>query len=207
VSDSSAGVQATWLRIVAVLEGDEPDPIAVNESLTAIGGLRRDLDRIEYQLIRTARGTGLGWREIAHRLGLRSRQAAEQRYLRLSTHAEPDLGAVRKRLARRREMDSQAGADAARLRAAVDGLLGQLGSLVGSHDLDRRNARAAALLLAADTLRIAVDGEAGALYDLAAQAVTDLAGAPSDLRSDALDKAVHEVRAALDSVRPPLSPR
>lgn len=181
---------------MSVLESGEPPSVDVNISLTMVGGLRRDLDRIEHRLIGLARGAGAGWQEIADSLGLRSRQAAEQRYLRLDASAEPDLGAVRKRLARRREMDARADPRAARLRTAAGVLIDELEQVVR-----RTGGVDAVAALALSTLRIAVDGEAGALYDLVRQAVDDLGGPPPSLRSDTLDTAVAEARAALASAR------
>lgn len=185
-----------WRWIASVLEAVEPSRVDVNASLTLIGGLRHDLDRAEHRLIGLARSTGAGWQEIADSLGLRSRQAAEQRYLRLDANAEPDIGAVRRRLARRRELDARADARAARLRAATGALIDELEQVVRrSEDV---NAVAA---LALSTVRIAVDAEAGALCDLVAQALDDLRGLPPGLRSDALVVAVAEIDKALAAAR------
>jgi hypothetical protein len=161
-----------------------------------MGGLRSDLDRVEHRLIGLARSMGTGWQDIADSLGLRSRQAAEQRYLRLDASAEPDIGAVRRRLARRREMDARADARAVRLRAAAGALVDELEQVV------RRSQDAnAAAALALSTVRIAVDAEAGALYDLVARALDDLHGLPPALRSDALVVAVAEAGEALAAAR------
>jgi len=161
-----------------------------------LGGLRHDLDRVEHRLIGLARGSGAGWQEIADSLGLRSRQAAEQRYLRLDASAEPDIGAVRRRLARRREMDARADARAARLRSAAGALIDELERLVR-----RPEGVNAVAALALSTVRIAVDGEAGALYDLVAQSLDDLQGLPPGLRSDALNVAIAEAHEALVTAR------
>jgi hypothetical protein len=62
------------------------DPPDVDQLLGALGRidqLRAGLDRAERQLIGAARAQGASWRELAAALGLRSRQAAEQRWLRL----------------------------------------------------------------------------------------------------------------------------
>ena len=196
MTESSTHPADQWRWIVSVLEAAEPSRADVNASLTLVGGLRRDLDRIEHRLIGMARSAGVGWQEIADSLGLRSRQAAEQRYLRLDASAEPDIGAVRRRLARRREMDARADARAARLRAAADALIDELAQVVRrSEDV---NAVAA---LALSTVRIAVDAEAGALCDLVAQTLDDLRGLPPGLRSDALAVAVAEAGAALAAAR------
>jgi len=186
--------QRRW--IASVLEAAEPSGKDVNTSLTLMSGLRSDLDRVEHRLIGLARSMGAGWQDIADSLGLRSRQAAEQRYLRLDTSAEPDIGAVRRRLARRREMDARAGARAARLRAAAGALVDELDQVARrSQDVN------AAAALALSTVRIAVDAEAGALYDLVARALDDLRGLPPALRSDALVVAVAEAGEALVAAR------
>jgi hypothetical protein len=184
-----------WRWIMSLLEAGEPSRPDVNTSLTLVGGLRRDLDRIEHRLIGLARGAGASWQEIADSLGLRSRQAAEQRYLRLDASAEPDLGAVRKRVARRREMDARADARAARLRAAAGALIDELEQAVR-----RTEGVDAVAALALNTLRIAVDSEAGALYDLVTQALDDLRGLPRALSSDALGTAAAGARDALSAI-------
>ena len=59
------------------------------DALELVHWLQGDLDRLEYEVITLARSMGVTWAKIAARLGLRSRQAAEQRYLRLrSVHAK-----------------------------------------------------------------------------------------------------------------------
>jgi len=59
------------------------------DALELVHWLQGDLDRLEYEVITLARSMGVTWAKIAVRLGLRSRQAAEQRYLRLrSVHAK-----------------------------------------------------------------------------------------------------------------------
>lgn len=196
MTDPSVRPEEQWRWITSVLESDEPSRAAVNTSLTLVGGLRRDLNRLEHRLIGLARGGGAGWQEIAASLGLRSRQAAEQRYLRLDADAEPELAAVRKRMARRREMDARADPRAARLRTAAGALIDELEQAV--RRADGGNAVAA---LALSTVRIAVDSEAGALCDLVAQAVDDLNGLPPGLRSDALARAVAEAGGALAVIR------
>ncbi|WP_017596444.1 hypothetical protein [Nocardiopsis potens] len=54
------------------------------DALAAIAEVRRMVDRWERQLIEDARGDGMAWSRVAALLGLRSRQAAEQRLHRLA---------------------------------------------------------------------------------------------------------------------------
>ncbi|MER5204800.1 hypothetical protein [Streptomyces sp. NPDC002825] len=50
--------------------------------------LRTALDRLETQVVIEARRRGMEWREIARHQGMRSSQAASQRYQRLVTRLE-----------------------------------------------------------------------------------------------------------------------
>ncbi|UUY52658.1 hypothetical protein NRK68_36020 (plasmid) [Streptomyces yangpuensis] len=51
-------------------------------------GMRTALDRLEAQVVIEARRRGMEWREIAGHQGMRSSQAASQRYQRLVTRLE-----------------------------------------------------------------------------------------------------------------------
>lgn len=53
-------------------------------ALSLIETARSDLDTLEVALLLTARAEGLTWAQIAQALGLRSPQAAQQRYQRIS---------------------------------------------------------------------------------------------------------------------------
>lgn len=227
MSDSSADAADEWRQIASVLEGRLTSPGDVNDALTSLRGLRADLDHAEHRLIALARSSGSSWQEIAASLGVRSRQAAEQRFLRLGANAEAnlraDLAAVRRRHAQRLELDARAGANAVRLRAAVAVLIDELerglhradggspsrerasrhadGGLRRPEHVSRHaGGRDATVLLALSTLRIAVDSEAGPLCDLAALAVSDLDALPRELRPSGLDAALGAVRTALRSI-------
>lgn len=59
---------------------------AMTDALNALAGVherRQELDRLERDRIAAAREAGAPWGRIAETLGVRSRQAAEQRYSRL----------------------------------------------------------------------------------------------------------------------------
>lgn len=195
MSGSSSDAADEWRRTIAVLQESPISRRNVNEALTSIGALRTELERVEHRLIALARESGASWQEIAASLGMRSRQAAEQRFLRLEANAEADLGAVRKRLAVRRELDARAGVNAAGLRSALGGLIDEL-----DRSTRRAVGREAVILLALATVRIAVDSGAGPMCDLAALAVADLSGLPPEQRSSELDAALDAVRSALQPI-------
>src|SRR5687767_11645123 len=95
------------------------DPLV---SLAEVQDARRALDAAECALIEAARERGIEWRAIAEALGVRSRQAAEQRWLRLrNLRGEAGRDAVRARetLRMQRNVDAKAGQGIVRLRAAV----------------------------------------------------------------------------------------
>jgi hypothetical protein len=54
------------------------------DALTLVCGLQAQADHLEHDVIRFARKAGVPWSGIATRLGLRSAQGAEQRFLRLA---------------------------------------------------------------------------------------------------------------------------
>jgi hypothetical protein len=75
------------------------------DALELIRQLRCLIDRVEYDTIGLARSNGLTWSRVAARLGLRTPQAAEQRFLRLTgaRSSQPkNAAAVRQAMARQR---------------------------------------------------------------------------------------------------------
>jgi hypothetical protein len=140
-------------------------------ALALVGRLRAELDRIERDLVGSARERGLTWREVAAALGLRSRQAAAQRWLRLrALDRGPAAGRHR---SRQRSVDADLWPEVAALRAAVSTLYGRLARLA-----DRAGPTHPAVTLALQTLSAAPDATPGALHDLARHAVRDLRGVP-----------------------------
>ncbi|MEU6019668.1 hypothetical protein ABZ826_38700 [Streptomyces sp. NPDC047515] len=105
------------------------------EALDALRRLRDICRRLavwEPGLIEAARGAGASWADIAHPLGVSSRQAAERRYLRLctghlGTTGEQRIQAVRDRRAADRAVSAWARGKAADLRS----LTGEITSLDG----------------------------------------------------------------------------
>lgn len=78
---------ATLLRF-ALWRANRPGRTTSLEELTAALSLietaRSDLDSLEAALLLTARAEGMTWAEVAEALGLRSPQAAQQRFQRIS---------------------------------------------------------------------------------------------------------------------------
>jgi hypothetical protein len=150
--------------IDAVLRADPPSAGDTLAALPLVAELRADLDRLEQQLIALARERRASWRQIAVALGLASRQAAEQRYLRLQAASGKDPAGVRAQRRRQRTADDTAGAEVHALRTQVFLLRNRLSGGAGPP----------AVRLAEQTLAAATDAPPGALYDLARLAVSDL---------------------------------
>jgi hypothetical protein len=141
------------VRINELLTADG-DPL---EGLGLIEAVRREVDEAERELIEAARAQGHGWAAIAAALGLRSRQAAEQRWLRLSAVQKRDPGPERARRRAQQSVDDRAGIEIARLRQAV----------IAAY----RQVKGPELLK--QTLAAAIDAPPGALFELATKAVQD----------------------------------
>jgi hypothetical protein len=127
------------------------------------------LDDLERRVIDAARAAGLSWARIAEGLGLASRQAAEQRRLRLGTSSPGagDVPAARRRRRGVRDSDAGAGPAVADLRRAA----AQLADAIEVH-APRTHESVARLAQA--TLRAALGGPPGVLVDLVGHALADL---------------------------------
>ena len=148
---------------------------------------RARLDAADLAAIDRARRDGATWADIAAALGLTSRQAAEQRRLRLATAASAAV---------RAELDKAYGKGIAHLRFAAAELHRRVGA---DRRWDRRFVRAA---LVRETLAATVDAPAGSLFSLVSAAVEDLgadvaAGLPAPSRA-----AVVRLREALEAAAP-----
>jgi hypothetical protein len=155
--------------------------------LRAIPAARARLDAAELELIDRARRGGATWADIADALGLTSRQAAEQRRLRLASAASRPA---------RPELDHAHGESIAALRAAAAELHRRIGA---DRRWDRRFVRAP---LVRETLAATPDAPAGSLFSLVVAVVDDLspnsvAGLPGPTRA-----AVDRLRTALESAAP-----
>jgi hypothetical protein len=154
------------------------------QALRRIPAARARLDDEELALIDRARRAGSTWADIAAALGLASRQAAEQRRLRLATSAGK---------ARQQSLDS---AEIGALRAAAVELDRRLGA-------DRRwDARFPRAELVRMTLQAALAAPAGGLFSLVSDAAADLstcsATLPRPTRA-AVDRLLAAWRAATPS--------
>ncbi|MDI6097954.1 hypothetical protein QLQ12_04985 [Actinoplanes sp. NEAU-A12] len=154
------------------------------EELRAIRVRRARLDAEELELIDRARRGGATWTEIAAALGLASRQAAEQRRARLAQASE------RASLPHRRELDRGYGPGVPELRKRSIDLHRRIGA---DRRWDGRFTRAA---LVRETLAAAGDAPAGALYDLVAAVLGDLAGPEAPSLPAELRTAVERLREA-----------
>jgi hypothetical protein len=172
---------AEWQTVDDVLRAEHPAKDEVLAALARIADLRSDLDNAERRLIGIVRGHGVSWQAIADILGLRSRQAAEQRWLRLSGAAGRDAGGAREERRRQQSADKIAGEHVIALRSAVAALYDRL---------DRRPA----LALPRRTLQAALNANPGALFDLARLAVTDLSGVSREVLGGAVADALERVR-------------
>jgi hypothetical protein len=76
----------------------DTDPSYIIAAMNLIVPVRRDLDRLESQLMMIGRRQGMSWRAIAEALGLMSPQAAAQRWERLTGAVTPDVGVLRRRV-------------------------------------------------------------------------------------------------------------
>ena len=158
--------------VLAAANADHPGDLAL-DALPSIVGLRERLDRCELMLIEAARASGASWTRVAEALGLGSRQAAEQRFLRLSGQSTRDTGAARTARRGQQSVDARYGPGIARLRTAVRRALARVELDPG---WDRRFPRAA---LCRDSLAMARDAPPGALFALAEHVLADLAATPA----------------------------
>ncbi|MFG2475854.1 type III effector protein [Streptomyces fagopyri] len=152
-------------------------PASADQALAALLLLRELRDELagwEPGLIEAARAAGSSWADLAHPLGVASRQAAERRYLRVrpgtpGTTGEQRVQATRNRRAADRTITTWARANAAELRQ----LAGQVSALT---DLPARARTPLARL--ANAL---ADNDAARLIDPLADTRTDLKATHPDL--------------------------
>ncbi|NUL44571.1 hypothetical protein F7P69_05090 [Cellulosimicrobium funkei] len=79
---------ALWRANATVGEADHGD---LRAALRLVDSARADLDALEAGLLLVARAEGLTWPDIAHQLGVKSPQAAQQRFQRVSSRTpSPD---------------------------------------------------------------------------------------------------------------------
>ncbi|MBW1599775.1 type III effector protein [Streptomyces sp. JJ38] len=142
--------------------GEQGDPEQALAALLLLRELRERLATWEPALIEAARGAGASWAELAHPLGVASRQAAERRYLRVRPGAAGSTGEQRVRATRdRRAADRTVTAWARGNAADLRSLAGQITGLTDLPDPARQ-------VLARLTGALAHDDAAGLLGPLAA---------------------------------------
>nr|MDT0656672.1 hypothetical protein [Micromonospora sp. DSM 115978] len=78
--------------LLTALDATGPDVVDHLDPLRLVPLLRVHLDEVERRLIEDARDRGASWARVAAALGLATRQAAEQRWLRLCASPEDDAG-------------------------------------------------------------------------------------------------------------------
>lgn len=174
-------------------DAERTEPLA---ALHLLGTLRKSLDDAERQLLESARDQRASWAQIARSLGLSSRQAAEQRWLRLSGGVDRDPERVRVDRQRQRLVDTPYGPDIGRLRATVLAVHRQLAA---DAVLASRHPRAG---LARTTLALAATAEPGALFALAMQAAADLDAVPVERLPPPLPSALDRLRRAVLAATP-----
>ncbi|NUR69217.1 MAG: hypothetical protein HOU81_00095 [Hamadaea sp.] len=165
--------------VVAAVARDDASSADQLAALGQIAVARKDLDSLERGLIANLRTSGVSWTQIAATIGVGSRQAAEQRYLRLCGSLD-----------RQRTVDTAA---IASLRASA---LRAYTSLVASPPDDPR-AR-----LAVATLEHALSASPGALYALVEQALGDLREVDFDSSPLALALSTASARSAASAGGP-----
>ncbi|MCO8276102.1 hypothetical protein M1L60_36550 [Actinoplanes sp. TRM 88003] len=153
--------------------------------LRAVPAARARLDAEELDLIDRARREGATWGEIATALGLGSRQAAEQRRLRLVAAVRPVPATP-----------DEYGQVLAELRKSTLELHRRVGA---DGRWDRRFTRA---VLVRETLAAVPDATGGALFALAEAVVADLDAAAGRPLPATTRAAVDRVRAALAAASP-----
>ncbi|MFI0927141.1 hypothetical protein ACH4TP_24890 [Streptomyces sp. NPDC021012] len=161
----------------------EDGPERALASLLLLREVRDELGSWESRLIEEARRTGASWADLAHPLGVASRQAAERRYLRLrpgtaGSTAEQRVQATRDRRAADRAVVAWARVHAADLRR----LAGQITVLTGLPE--------AARAILAELDRALAEDDASGL-------VAPLTGARDHLRATRPDLAENIDRLAL----------
>ncbi|MBP2401118.1 type III effector protein [Streptomyces syringium] len=120
-------------------DGPGPGPEQALASLVLLRQVREQLAGWETGLIETARDAGASWADLAHPLGVASRQAAERRYLRgrpgaAGTTGEQRVTATRRARAAERTTAAWARANAADLRR----IAGQITALTDLPAVARR---------------------------------------------------------------------
>ncbi|MGW6025255.1 type III effector protein [Streptomyces sp. NPDC055099] len=128
----SDAVQEAQEADTDVLPTGRTNPEQALASLLLLREVREQLAGWEAGLIETARHAGASWADLAHPLGVASRQAAERRYLRQRPGPTGSTGEQRVQATRRRRAADRSRTAWARTNAgALRRLAGQVMSLTG----------------------------------------------------------------------------
>ncbi len=196
-SDRVTDPLVAYGRAAEVVASAASDTTEVLAALASLRAVRADLDRVERELIGAARDLGAAWPVIAGALRLGSRQAAEQRWLRLSGGSSRDPSQVRAARLEQRTVDVASGERLVELRMAAVALHRRIEA---DRAWDGRHSRAA---LARASLAAAVDALPSGLYALCRNAVDDLDQMPTGSLPPPVAAAVRRLRAAERDARTP----
>ncbi|MBX6751280.1 MAG: hypothetical protein IRY85_16720 [Micromonosporaceae bacterium] len=185
-----------YRRAAQVVASGGMDASEVLAALASLPAVRRDLDRVERELIGVARDLGVAWPVIAQALGLGTRQAAEQRWLRLAGGPSRDPARVRAARREQRIVDTASGERLVELRRAARELHRRIES---DRSWDGRHSRAA---LARATVAAALDAPPSGLFSLCHNALEDLDQMPAGPLPPALAAAIRRFRSAVRQARP-----
>ncbi|MEV6210734.1 type III effector protein [Kitasatospora sp. NPDC051914] len=203
VTDEAARPLLTALtamtRAVTATDDGARDPAdRALHALSALQHLRQALDQWEPHLVETARGAGATWADLSGPLGVRSRQAAERRYLRTrrtasapGTTQDQRVRAERDRRAAERSVTAWARANPTTLRS----LAGQIAALDTAAYGTRRHLATLRAALGADDAALLLE-PLEALAPLLAARRPDLAA-----RIDALVRHADRLRRDSDQRR------
>jgi hypothetical protein len=180
--------------IGAAIDAGDPDRIVA--ALGRLANLRLAIDDAERELIASARRSGVGWSQIASALGLRSRQAAEQRWLRLIDPSGRDPHQARSSPGSQRSVDETAGSAMVKLRAAAATALRRVAA---DPEWDACHPRAA---MVRASLGAAVSATPGGLYALTENIIGDLDVIGVAGRPTAVVAALQRFREAFVAARP-----
>ncbi|GIH03211.1 hypothetical protein Rhe02_12780 [Rhizocola hellebori] len=172
------------------------DASEIQNALARLRDQRAELDLAERALIEQAREAGLGWAQIASALGLASRQAAEQRLLRLSAGSTRDPVQARAKRAKQRIVDNPFGPSIAELRSAARAAQIQVAIVDGWDALHPRAG------LIRRSLELAVSAPPSGLYELARQAIEDSTQLPVAEVPPAAGEAIRKLALTLEAATP-----
>ena len=187
---------AAYRQAASVVATDQPTAVEVLGALTVLKDIRADLDRVERELIGSARELKISWPQLAAALGLSSRQAAEQRWLRLGGGVSRDPVRVRAARRKQRAVDESYGPSLHVLRRAA---VHAYRLIEADHGWDDRHSRAA---LARTSLQAAIVAPPSALYALCRNAIDDFDQMSTVRLPDPLGAAVRRLRHVERSARP-----